>query len=35
MTWTAFFTGLIIGSAIIIVAVGACVIVARDKKVDL
>lgn len=35
MTWTAFVIGLIIGSAMIIVAVGACVIVVRDRKVDL
>ena len=35
MTWTAFIIGLVIGSAMIIVAIGACVIVIRDRKVDL
>jgi len=35
MIWTAFVVGLIIGLAMVIVAVAACVIVSRDRKIGL
>lgn len=34
MTWVVFVTGLVVGLAMIIVAVGLCVIVVGDRKAD-